>query len=240
MFNQTAQNQMNDVGHNSSSTDLSSPQVIQPSTQPMSNYGTPPSGMTRVPMTDDQHDWSSSQVADPSPKIQSQSSSTLLTPATDSPSDSGSNPLPSSEKLEDQNIFYMLGVTDGTEEQKNQFLDELQQVIWEDFLDEDVKLLLTQEEQSELDRLKAAKPDAKLEEQEEVIVYLEKLIPDLEDILLEKALELKADLMKERVAGMRELYKDKQDVLMKIDQADQLMVEEKWLSAAKTLNSILV
>jgi len=260
MFDQTAPPQMSDDGNNGSVGDQNDPQMVQPVDQSVGNFNdqpvdqtsdpnqaqpswqptpsqdAPPSGMTRVPMTDD---FSMPQPGDqpndqPVDQVSNQTNDTISNVGV-----SDSTPAPTSEKLEDQNIFYMLGVTDGTEEQKNQFLDELQQVIWEDFLDEDVKLLLTQEEQAELDKLKAAKPDAKLEEQEEVIVYLEKLIPDLEDILLEKALELKADLMKERVAGMRELYKDKPEHLTKIDEAERMMGEEKWLSAAQTMNSIV-
>lgn len=263
MFDQTAPPQMSNDGNNSPAGNQNDPQVIQPVDQPVDNFvdqpdnqpvdqvadqltnqnqaypswqsipsqDSPPSGMTRVPMQDD---FSLPQVGDqPVDQINDQVNNTIGNVGVSDPT-----PIPTSEKLEDQNIFYMLGVTDGTEEQKNQFLDELQQVIWEDFLDEDVKLLLTQEEQTELDKLKATKPDAKLEEQEEVIVYLEKLIPDLEDILLEKALELKADLMKERVTGMQELYKDKPEHLAKIDEAERMIGEEKWLSAAQELNSI--
>lgn len=263
MSDQTAPPQMSNNGNNSTVGNQNDPQVIQPfdqsvgniadqpfdqpnnqvtdqSTnqnqanspwQPMFTQDSPPSGMTRVPMQDDS---SLPQVVDqPWEQAGDQTNDPISNIGATDPT-----PAPTSEKLEDQNIFYMLGVTDGTEEQKNQFLDELQQVIWEDFLDEDVKLLLTQEEQVELDKLKAAKPDTKLEEQEEVIVYLEKLIPDLEDILLEKALELKADLMKERVAGMRELYKDKPEYLTKINEAEQMINEEKWLAAAQALNSI--
>lgn len=275
MFHQTAPPQMNDAGNNSNNNfvgNQNGPQMVQPVDksvdqvanqltdqnfdqtnppwQPMPSQDAPPSGMTRVPMSDEfsmppasdlPGDQASNQLNDTPRIIESSDSINMNTDSVSGafpPVTSDSSPAPTSEKLEDQNIFYMLGVTDGTEEQKNQFLDELQQVIWEDFLDEDVKLLLTQEEQVELDKLKVAKPDAKLEEQEEVIVYLEKLIPDLEDILLEKALELKADLMKERVAGMRELYKDKPEHLTKIDEAERMMGEEKWLSAAQVLNSI--
>lgn len=143
-----------------------------------------------------------------------------------------------SETLEDQNIFYLLGVEDGTNEQKETFLDELQQVIWEDFLENDVQLLLTKEEHQQLQQMTNNDTKKPLMEQEAVVVFLEKLIPDLEEIMLEKALELKADLVKERIAGLKELHVGKTDMLQKIEEAEGLVSQDKWLSAARMLNSL--
>lgn len=143
-----------------------------------------------------------------------------------------------SETLEDQNIFFLLGVQDGTEAQKEAFLDELQQVIWEDFLENDVQLLLTKEEHSQLQQMLGGDTKKPLVDQEEVVVFLEKLIPDLEEIMLEKALELKADLVKERLAGLKTLHAEKPEELRKVDEAEQLVSQDKWLSAARVLNSL--
>lgn len=154
------------------------------------------------------------------------------------PASTPTSPSTTSESLEDQNIFYLLGVENGTSEQKETFLDELQQVIWEDFLENDVQLLLTKDELSQLQQMTGDDMKKPLMEQEAVVVFLEKLIPDLEEIMLEKALELKADLMKERIAGMRELMSGKTEELAKISDAEQLLNEDKWLSAARLLNSI--
>ena len=57
------------------------------------------------------------------------------------------------EALISQNIFDLLGVTDGTEAQRNEFLDELQQAIWEDFLENDLELLVTDNEREQGIRL---------------------------------------------------------------------------------------
>ncbi len=143
-----------------------------------------------------------------------------------------------SETLEDQNIFYLLGVEDGTNEQKETFLDELQQVIWEDFLENDVQLLLTKEEHEQLQQMTNNDTKKPLMEQEAVVVFLEKLIPDLEEIMLEKALELKADLVKERIAGLKDLHSGKTDVLQKIQESESLVTQDRWLSAARLLNSL--
>lgn len=170
----------------------------------------------------------------PEPMMESPQPEPMPTPPASTPT----SPSTTSESLEDQNIFYLLGVENGTSEQKETFLDELQQVIWEDFLENDVQLLLTKDELSQLQQMTGDDMKKPLMEQEAVVVFLEKLIPDLEEIMLEKALELKADLMKERIAGMRELMSGKTEELAKISDAEQLLNEDKWLSAARLLNSI--
>jgi hypothetical protein len=144
-----------------------------------------------------------------------------------------------SEKLEDQNIFFLLGVEDGTTEEKERFLDELQQVVWEDFLENDLELLITTQEKERVDQILNNADLSDLDKQEQVLNYLSNLIPDLEEIMLEKALELKQEMVKERVEGMRQYYADKEEVLGKIDQAAQMFAQGKWSSGAKLLNQVV-
>ncbi|MGD9128951.1 MAG: hypothetical protein PVJ09_00455 [Candidatus Woesebacteria bacterium] len=143
-----------------------------------------------------------------------------------------------SEDLEDQNIFFLLGVTDGTDEEKEKFLDELQQVIWEDFLDNDLNLLTTEEEYQKVETILSNPAKTDLEKQEEVLSFLEGLIPDLEEIMLEKALELKEELVKERIAGMKEYYAGQQASSDRVLEAESLLRQNKWYSMAKILNSL--
>ncbi|NCN24153.1 MAG: hypothetical protein COU65_00880 [Candidatus Pacebacteria bacterium CG10_big_fil_rev_8_21_14_0_10_42_12] len=141
------------------------------------------------------------------------------------------------EALEDQNIFDLLGVSDGTDEQKEEFLTELQDVLWEDFLEYDAQLLVTKDEYAELKQLRETHKDNVPEQQEAVVGYLEKLIPDLEEIMLEKALELKSDMVKERIAGMKELYSDDAAYQGQLTEAEAHIAAGRWHSAAVVLNS---
>lgn len=143
-----------------------------------------------------------------------------------------------SQALEDQNIFELLGVTEGTDEEREAFLDELQQVIWEDFLESDLKLLVTSAEYAELEPMLASDKATDLENQEALVGKLEKLIPDLEEIMLEKALELKADLVRERIAGMKEYYSGNEAAQQALQEAEAQVTEDQWYSAAQTLNGI--
>jgi len=145
----------------------------------------------------------------------------------------------SSEALADQNIFELLGVSDGTDEEKEAFLLELQRVLWDDFLQYDVQLLITKDEYAELQRQREAQSTAEAKE-EAVVAYLEKLIPDLEEIMLEKALELKGDMVRERINGLRELYAGEPAKIAELDRAATQVAESNWRAAATTLNALTV
>ncbi|MDA1079542.1 MAG: hypothetical protein O2840_02530 [bacterium] len=142
-----------------------------------------------------------------------------------------------SQALEDQNIFELLGVSDGTDQEKEAFLLELQRVLWDDFLQYDVQLLITKEEFTQLQTVRDSKTTPE-EKEEAVVVYLEKLIPDLEDIMLEKALELKGDMVRERITGLRELYVNDPGKIAQLDTATSQVEAGSWRSAATTLNAI--
>lgn len=145
-------------------------------------------------------------------------------------------PAKESQELKDQNIFFLLGVHEAQDDEKEQFLDELQQVIWEDFIESDVELLITDAEMAELEKIMNKGDNEAV--QEEMIVYLEKLIPDLEEIMLEKAMELKGDLVRERVAGMKEFFADKPEEIAKLNEAEELINQSQWRKAAELMNSL--
>ncbi len=140
-----------------------------------------------------------------------------------------------SQTLEDQSIFDLVGDTDGTTEERERFLDELQKVVWDDFLDNDVELLLTEEELSPLEEI-VSRPDTdQLTKQQEIVKYLESKIPDLEEIMMEKALKLKEDLLNERIAGMEQLYAGKPEVLARIAEGKNAISAGRYYDAIVNL-----
>jgi len=143
-----------------------------------------------------------------------------------------------SEKLNDQNIFFMLGIEGSKQSDKESFLDELQQIVWEDFLENDAKTLLQKDEFTKLEAMLQQKPQASFSEQADIVDYLEKLIPDLEEVMVEKAVKLKKEMFIERIKDLRQRYATEADKLAVIDQAEQLMQQDQWYSAAKKLNEL--
>ena len=146
------------------------------------------------------------------------------------------SPVVQNQSLETQNIFDLLGVSDGKEEEKEAFLNELQEVIWEDFVENDVELLLTSDQHSELKEIQ--KEGKTPEVQEKMLVFLEKLVPDLEDMMMDKAIELKEDMVLERISGMKEFYSSNSQALEQLSDAEGMISENKWADAGKLLNNI--
>jgi hypothetical protein len=218
-------------------------QAVVGSNQPSSDNPTAPAGAVIVtpalpsvsdePGVTDSVSELNTQVTPPISELDKNSASDATTKST---REDGSQP--DAETLDTQNIFELLGVMDGSDQEKDAFLDQLQQVIWEDFLENDVQLLLTKTEITELHALLEEKDQSETDRQEAAVVYLEKLIPDLESIMLEKALDLKREMVFERIAGMRELHGGKAEVLAKITEAEVLFKQDKWLSGAQILNAI--
>jgi len=141
-----------------------------------------------------------------------------------------------SEELKAQNIFEMLGLMNIRDEEKNQFLDDLESMIWDDFVAHDLELLLTSEEYAGAREILDKKDQDEAQRKENLIAYLEKLVPDLDEVLYDKALELKSEMMGERLVKM----KDSTDltILAKIKEAEALISQNRWKSAVSLLNQL--
>jgi hypothetical protein len=144
----------------------------------------------------------------------------------------------SGENIEEQNIFDLLGVNDATDDEKESFLDELQQALWEDFLDRDLALLVSDEEMAEIEKIKA---DGSLDEdkkQTALINKIEEYVSDIEEIMMEKALELKEDMVLERVEGLRESLKQNGQDESRLNEAEEHLKQGHWQTGAQILNSL--
>lgn len=143
-----------------------------------------------------------------------------------------------SEALADQNIFFLLGAEKSSAQEQEEFLNELQATIWEDFLHNDMELLITSQEKVGADEITNNASLTELQKQEQLLDYLDNLIPDLETIMLEKALELKQDLVKERIISLKEAFSNDQIKLNRVQEVESLLSQGRWYSAGTLLNQI--
>ena len=176
--------------------------------------------------TDDSSDSSAEQMEESAEEKSPEKEEKIAEPATQD----------DQEELKSQNIFEMLGLTSISDSEKNQFLDELEEMIWDDFVFHDLELLLTSEEYQGARQILDDETKKADEKKEALIVYLEELVPDLDEVLYEKALELKSEMMGERLIKMKE--KADQATLDKIKEAENLISENHWKSAASLLNQL--
>ena len=173
------------------------------------------------------------------PELQVLSDADVLPPESQTASEAPTSNTDSSELLENQNIFELLGITEATEEEKELFLDELQQVIWEDFVENDVELLLTEDELKEFRVIAENTSLSEDDRQGQMIEFLENLIPDLDKIMLEKALDLKEEMTRQRIIELQQHYKDTPERLEIVQQALTLADQQQWRSVAATLNAMM-
>lgn len=161
--------------------------------------------------------------------------------STPAPNSASAKEAQTVESIEQINIFDLIGSTDASNQEKEAFLDELQEAIWDDFLDKDLELLVTSEEFDQLKqtRNQAAVNPQDVKIQEELINEVEKLVPDVSEIMLEKALEIKEDLAWERIEGMKENYQGNPDALKKIEEASEHFKKGHWQVGSTVLNSII-
>ncbi|MFH2118401.1 MAG: hypothetical protein ABII10_01545 [Candidatus Paceibacterota bacterium] len=170
----------------------------------------------------------------------------LATPTVDAPepiSKSSSEPMDKSsnsvESIEEQNIFELLGVMDAEQIEKEAFLDELQQALWDDFLDKDLPLLIKPDQLQEIQQLRQQSSITEADRQNQLIAKVEALVPDIEEIMLEKALELKEEMMRERLIGLKEYFADRTVELDKIQEAEQKFTTGRWKTGVQILNSLI-
>lgn len=177
-----------------------------------------------------------------SPVTPAASVSSAPTPAPSlSTSPSASTPAstaPAAEPIEEQNIFELLGVSAADDAEKEAFLDELQQALWDDFLEKDVELLVNPQQLQQIRDIQNRTELADTQRQEQLVQKVEEIVPDIEEIMLEKALQLKEDMVKERLSGMKDYFKDRPTDLATIAEAESLIKTGKWQSAARLLNTL--
>jgi len=142
------------------------------------------------------------------------------------------------ESIDEQNIFDLLGVSDASNQEKEAFLDELQQALWEDFLDKDLILLVSEQEMLELDKIKTSTGLNDEDRQAQLIAKIEQLVPDIEEIMLEKALELKEDMVLERLQGIRESFQQTNQNEAQLDVVADHFKNGRWKTGTQILNSL--
>lgn len=142
-----------------------------------------------------------------------------------------------SQSIQSMSIFDMLGV-EGTEEEKEAFLTQVQDVIWQDVVETDLAPLLSDAELDEVEAFlenEATTDDAKRD-------YLFGLIidkvPDAESVLLTRTMQLKSDLLTERLEGMKEFFVNNAAAQSKLSQAEQLLTQHKHDEAVAILNEL--
>ena len=139
------------------------------------------------------------------------------------------------QSLESQSVFEMLNIDDINAEEREEFLTELENLIWDDFVKTDLPLMLTSDEYQGAEEILNSQKDED-QKKEDLLVYVEKILPDIEEIMYEKAIGLKEEMFMERIRKMEEAAVGDKDVLNAIEQVKKLIQVGQWKTAVETLN----
>ena len=142
------------------------------------------------------------------------------------------------ESLEAQNLFTMLALDTISEEEKQGFLKDLEQLIWDNFVEVELPLLLNNEEKNQADQILADSSKTEDERKEALLVYLDKFVPNLEDMMYKKALTLKKEMFEERLKKLRENATEANNLslIADLDQIQELVQAGRYKTAVNLLN----
>ena len=139
------------------------------------------------------------------------------------------------QSLESQSIFEMLNIDEISNEEREEFLTELEELIWDDFIETDLQLMLTTEEYTGAKEILDSQKEEN-QKKEELLVYLEKILPDIEEVMYEKAIGLKEEMFMERIRKMKEAAAGDDSFLASIAQAEAKIKDGQWQTAVEILN----
>jgi hypothetical protein len=142
------------------------------------------------------------------------------------------------ENLESQNIFNMLGLENLEETEREAFLADLEQLIWDNFIDVELALLLNSEQKAQADLILADNSKTEDERKEALLVYIEEFIPNLEEVMYNKALSLKKEMFEERLKKVRDQATEDNNLslIADLDQIQELITAGRYKTATELLN----
>jgi len=142
------------------------------------------------------------------------------------------------EDLEKQNIFAMLGLKNLEEPEKEAFLADLEQLIWDNFVEVELPLLLNSEQKAQADQILADQSKTENERREALLAYVEPFIPNLDEVMYKKALSLKKEMFEERVKKMRDQATEENNLslMADLDQIQELIAAGRYKTATELLN----
>lgn len=143
------------------------------------------------------------------------------------------------QDLNQLNIFDILG-SEGSPEEKEEFLNLMEQAIVEEMVDTEFADNLSDEEVTQIGQIFDNEDQLSAEEmREQIIELLSSSRPNIDDLLIEYTNKAKQQLLYERIEGLKEFYKADQAGLAKLDEAYQLYQAKDYIQAVAVLNDLV-
>jgi len=143
---------------------------------------------------------------------------------------------PAAQQLATMDIFSLLGIENASDEEREMFLNQLQDASWEEVVEDELLAELTEEEVNSIEQTVNDENMSADDKRNALFSMLSDKVPNLEERLADSTNQLKFDLLGERVDGLREYYKDKPDQLSVLDQVEQMVESGNVTEAVNMLN----
>ncbi|SRR5258708_2876402 len=141
------------------------------------------------------------------------------------------------QSLRDIDLIMLLDFQ-GSEEEKQAFIQEMQNAVWQDIADTDLVGQLTDTEMEEIMKMLSDETVPAAAKQEMVTAQLMGKFPNIKEIVSHRALQFKADLFRERAEGIKMHYASNPENVQKVEQALATAQGGDYVQAAQLLKQL--
>jgi len=141
------------------------------------------------------------------------------------------------QTLDEIDVFTLLGMT-GSDEEKAEFLDQMQQTVWTQVVEEEILPTLTQAQITQVEDIMADDSVPLEESKSKVFAFLLETTPELPELMKEKILEFKGEILVSRIAGLRDRYEGNPSELERLDSIELMLDEGNIQPALQALATL--
>lgn len=138
-------------------------------------------------------------------------------------------------------IFRILGIQ-GNSPDHEALLSEFQDAIWEDTMNSEVTDNLTEADIAKVEAILENETLSDSQRQEQLYGLLMDKVPNIEEVLQNKTVQLKADMLMQRVEGLRQYWQSQGNAqsIATVDAAEKAMYDGDYATTLSLLEQVTV
>lgn len=140
--------------------------------------------------------------------------------------------------LQPLDIFQILGYTGSDEGQKNQILEEAQNLLLEDLVETDLPSRLSPEDTAKAKQLLTDQSQSLEQRQTQLLGMLHEKVTDLDHLLMDKTAQMKMDVMEERINDLKQQLSSDAFASQQLSQAELWFRRENFAEALRILDAV--
>ncbi len=142
------------------------------------------------------------------------------------------------DALQSMDIFQLLGYAGTDEVEKNQILEEAQNLLIQDLVDTDLVTRLSPEDLSQAKQMLTDELKPMIARQTDLLAWLHEKVADLDQILLDKTAQMKHEVLEEFLNDLKQRYAQEAFASQQLAQAELWFHRENYAEALRILQSV--